>query len=1053
VTLALADIDGNGTLDLYVANNRTDDIRDRGQVDLRMVNGRLTVPPALRDRLVMQDGRLQEYGQPDVLYVNDGHGHFTPVSWTSGTFRDEAGQPLPGPPLDWGLTAAFHDLNGDGAPDLYVCNDYWTPDRIWINDGKGGFRALDPLALRCTSASSMGVDFADVNRSGNVDFIVLDMLSRDLRLRKRQVLAQIPMASPPGMIDDRPQVMRNTLFKSRGDGTYEEIANFAGVAASEWSWSPLFVDVDLDGYEDLLISAGHIRDVQDMDAMAASASRAPRPVPPGDAEARRQAFIDLKMENSRLYPSLDMPIIAFRNRGGYRFEETTRLWGTDRPGVHHAMAMADLDGDGDLDLVVNNLGSAMQVFRNDTAAARVAVRLKGLPPNTQGVGATITLRGGAVSEQRQEVICGGRYMAGSDPLRVFAAGQGADPLRIEVVWRSGKRSEVTGVKPNWLVEVDEAGAGPVPTGAATNASRRLPLFRDISDFLGHEHRQEDFRDFDQQPLLPRRLSRGGPGVAWADVDGDGWEDLVIGSGRGGTLGVYRNDGQGGFKPWYGMPFEAPVTRDQTGVLEWPSPEGGTLILTAFADCEPSSPMGPGIRQYDLAHKSVEEPFEPFDSATGTLAAADLTGTGTLSLFVGGRCVAGRYPEPASSRILRREGTRWVLDAGNSRVLQKVGLIRGAVWSDLDGDGLPELILACEWGPIRVFQNTRGSLHEITAELGLDRYVGWWTGVTTGDLDGDGRPDIVAANWGLNSSYRATPARPTQLFYGNLAGRGGVNLIEAEHDPATDAVVPRRGLEALAQELPELPGRFPTHRAYSEATVEAVLGPAYREARRLEAGWLASTVFLNRGCRMDPVPLPDEAQLAPAFGVCVADFDGDGFEDVLVSQNFFGNTPEIPRQDAGRGLLLRGDGTGALHPVPGQDSGIRVYGEQRGAAVADFDHDGRPDVVLTQNGAASKLYRNLGAKPGLRVRVVGDTGNPHAIGAALRWTAGDSRGPLREIHGGSGYASQDAATQILAVPRPDAKLQIRWPGGRITEHPIPDGQEVTIRAQKLSNDPR
>src|SRR2546426_5772153 len=461
VSMALGDVDGNGTLDLYVANNRTDDIRDRGEVDLRMVNGQLTVPPLLKDRLVVVNGKVLEYGEPDFLYLNDGHGHFSPVSWTSGAFLDEEGKSLTNAPLDWGLTATFRDLNGDGYPDLYVCNDYWTPDRIWLNDGRGHFRAAEKLAFRETSASSMGVDVADLTRSGKPDIFVVDMLSRDVALRKRQVFAQTPMASPLGAIDNRPQIMRNTLFHNRGDDTYAEIANYAGLAASEWSWSPLFLDVDLDGYEDVLIPTGHTKDVQDLDAQEQLRSRSRRRSEISqiaDPKARLEAFVQGKIENSRLYPPLDMPIVALHNLGNYRFEETTADWGTEQPGVHHAIAVADLDGDGDLDLIVNNLGSAAGIYRNESSAPRVAVRLKGLPPNTQGIGAKIKLLGATVPMQSQEVISGGRYMAGSDTLAVFAAGQIAEAMTIEVRWRKGRRSVVGGVKANRLYEIDETSA-------------------------------------------------------------------------------------------------------------------------------------------------------------------------------------------------------------------------------------------------------------------------------------------------------------------------------------------------------------------------------------------------------------------------------------------------------------------------------------------------------------------------------------------------------------------------------------------------------------------
>ena len=1041
-TLALADVDGNGTLDLYIANNRTTDIRDNsGQVGFSMRNGQLVVPPQLADRLIVRQGRVMEYGEPDQLLLNNGQAHFTQMSWTNGAFLDTEGAPLQEAPLDWGLTATFRDINGDGTPDLYVCNDFWTPDRIWLNNGHGQFRAIPTLALRHTSASSMGVDFADINRDGALDFYVLDMLSRDHRLRRRQMLAQRPAMSGVGEIDTRPQIMRNTLFLNRGDSTFAEIADYAGAEASDWSWSPIFVDVDLDGFEDILISAGNAKDTQDMDANAQIQSRQRSYSAMTNQTQRQQAFMRDKLFNARLYPRLVMPVVALRNLGNLHFQEMTSVWGTDSSGVHQGMGMADLDNDGDLDLVVNNLGSAAGVYRNETSAPRVAVRLKGLPGNLQGIGAKVSLFNGAIPMQSQEMICGGRYLSGSDPMLAFAVGAAKDGMTLDVLWRSGRRSQIQDVRPNRLYEIDEAGS--VANGQSSVVSSK-PLFRDVSELIGHTHADEPFNDFALQPLMPRRLSQLGPGVAWGDLNGDDHEDLVIGSGKGGSLAVYLGDGTGRFQRDNTAPFRTPVARDQTGLLIVHQAPRSASILVGTACYEEGSTPAPPIVQFEWQGRNAEAPLPSDASSSGPIAVADIDGDGQLDLFVGGRVISGRWPEAPSSRIYRNHAGKWTLDGSNTKALENAGLVSSALFTDLNGDGWPELVLACEWGPIRMFRNQNGTLHEETGQCGLAQFTGWWNGVAVGDFDGDGKLDIVASNWGLNSPYHATEQHPVRIYYGDLSGRGSVDLFEATFDPELRDWAPMWIRDVLASSLVWIAEKYPSYKAYSEASAESILGERLGRANRLEANTLSSMVFLNRGDRFEAMELPPEAQFAPAFAVTVADFDGDGFEDVFLSQNFFATEAQVPRLDAGRGLLLRGNGTGKLSAVPGQDSGLLIYGEQRGAAVSDFNEDGRADLVVTQNGAATRLFMNLGAKPGLRVRLQGPPSNPTAVGATVRLRFGDRLGPAREVHAGSGYLSQDSPVLILGTPEPPTGIIVRWPGGKSTQLPILSGaKSVTV----------
>ena len=1046
-SLALADVDGDGTLDLYVVNYRTTTLMDQpktrftietvnGKPVVAYVNGVSATTPEFTNRFELTpSGEVLELGEPDVLYLNDGHGHFKPMAWTDGHFLDEDGRPLTEAPRDWGLTAQFHDLNGDGAPDLYVCNDLWSPDRIWINDGHGHFRAIPRLAVRTTSTFSMGVDFGDLNRDGHVDFMVVDMLATSHRDRHIQVSQTQPIPETIGVFDNRPQVWRNTLQLNRGDATFAEIAFYAGVEASNWSWMPLFLDVDLDGYEDILIPNGQMRDFQNVDMQnRINAAKAARPLTADDI-----------IGMVKMFPAFQTPCIAFRNRGDLTFEDASDAWGFNAVGVSQGTALADLDGDGDLDVIVNRLNDGPGLFRNDTTAPRLAVRLKGLPGNTQGIGAKIVIRGGPV-EQSQEVISGGHYLSGADPLRTFAAGSLDRELAIEITWRNGRRSFVNAARGNRLYEIDEAGSQPV---TARPSAEPKPFFADVSPLLAHRHHDDPFNDFERQPLLPNRLSQLGPGVAWHDLDGDGWEDLIIGSGRGGRPAVFHNDGHGGFTPVNDPVLQRPAARDQTTVLGL----GSTLFFGA-SNYEDGSTNGGCLRIYDLTrHASGDSVLGQLSSA-GPLSFADVSGTGSLDLFVGGRVIPGRYPEPATSLLLRNEGGRFSV----AQRFEKLGLVSGTVFSDLDGDGRPDLVVACEWGPLHIFRNDAGHLVEWNPPVTfrdatnrvpttLSRLTGWWNGVAVGDFDGDGRLDIVASNWGLNHKFlrNLSPAHPRLLYYGDLDDRGTVDLVEASFDPTMGQEVPERNFVAISEALPFIAEHIPTFEAYATSSVQQIYGDRFQRLARLEAGTLTSTVFLNRGDHFEAVELPAEAQFAPAFGVSVGDFDGDGHEDIFLSQNFFATTLDHPRYDAGRGLWLRGDGHGGFDAVSGQESGIMVYGEQRGCAVADYDHDGRLDLVVTQNGAETKLYHNVRGKPGLLVHLQGPPGNPNVVGAVLRLGDATNLGPAREIHAGSGYWSTDGAAQVMTFTGVPSRLVVRWPGGKTTTSEVPLGAvEIAVQ---------
>ncbi|MFQ5690025.1 MAG: VCBS repeat-containing protein [Gemmatimonadota bacterium] len=1047
MSMALADVDGDGDLDLYVANNKVATVRDLFSPEERATNrvlvkvdGRYEIAPRFREHYVVGNSNgdfvaVEEVAEPDRFYLNDGSGRFTPVPFTSASFRGPDGARLEEEPREWTLSVRFQDMDGDGDPDLYVADDFQSPDHIWINDGAGHFRALPLTALRHTSEASMGVDFADIDRDGDEDLLVVEMRNREHSLRMREGGGGRPEALAAGEPGQRPQVARNTLQLNRGDGTYADIAYYAGLEASGWSWFGIFLDVDLDGYEDLLVGNGHFYDAMDRDA-ALRASR---------SSSDWRSWITL-------YPPLRQRNLLFRNRGDLTFREVGQAWGfSDEADISHGVATGDLDNDGDLDVVINRLFSPVSVLRNRTSEPRIAVRLRGRPPNTEGIGATVRVLGGPVP-QSKEVVAGGTYLSGSDPTLMFAAGRAGGPLRIEVRWRDGVRSTVEEARPDRVYEIREpaaASGGDRTSEPRREAAAARAYFEDASVRLDHVHHDDPFDDFQRQPLLPNRLSGLGPGVAWVDVDGDGWEDLLIGSGRGGELASYHNDGGGDFSRIRDPILSKRSQLDQTTILGWRPSVGGTRILVGMASYEAKDPLAPGtVAVYELRPdgRARSLPGLPgFESSTGPLALADYDGDGALDLFVGGRVIPGRYPVAPSSRLYlgAREGFR--LDTANSAVLAGVGLVSGAVFSDLDGDGDPDLALASEWGPIHILENRGGRFWDATERLGLAPFTGRWNGITTGDLDEDGRLDILATNWGLNTGYRASREHPALLFHADFDRNGTWDVLEARYDSAMDALVPIRGLLDLAAGLPYLRTRIHSYAEYGSMRLDQIIGPRLTSGERLEAATLATTAFLNRGERFQAVPLPAEAQFAPAFAAEVADLDGDGHEDVFLSQNFFA-TRSRDRADAGRALWLRGDGAGGLSPVPGQVSGIRAYGEQRGSAVADFDGDGRADLAIAQNQGATRLYRNVGAAPGIRVRLEGPAGNPWAIGAAIRLLYENGAGPVRELHAGAGYWSQDGRVQVLGRGGRTRAVWVRWPGGEVTETGLgPGAREITISA--------
>ncbi len=1052
-TAALSDIDGDGDLDLYVASYKTaqvDDLFPPAALDINRLrpgpDGEIRIPPELADLYethyrVEFDGRFVrrfELGEPDELYINEGEGRFRAAP-AGERFRDIAGRPLSRAPREWGLTARFSDWDGDGDPDLYVANDFNSPDGIWINAGDGTFDEAPASSIRTTSLSSMAVEAADLDRDGDLDLVTTDMLALDPAARLAQTPNFRPEAEPPGVVETRVQVNRNAVQLNRGDGTFAEVAHELGLAASDWTWGALVMDVDLDGLEDLLVTTGHVWNPLDGDANARIFG--------AGAVAGPQAL--------RMLPELRQPNLAFRGRPEGAFEDVTDGWGWGgEADISHGIASGDLDADGDLDVVVTRFADPPVLYRNESGAPRVLVRLRGPAGNSRGIGARVRLGGHAVGEQIDEIAAGGTYLSSSEPAVAFAAAASA-PMTLVVDWPDGRRSTVEGVVANREYEIYHEGASPPPPRAGGSGA---PHFLDVSAALAHRHAETPFDDRARQPLLPHSLSRLGPGLAWVDADRDGDPDLVIGSGRGGAVALRRNEGDGRFTP---LPLWRPPSGDATAIVPL-ARRGGLDLVIGSSNYEADSPeaalAAPAahIVPLPLAGRAAgglpATPLGPppgadrrAPSATGPLAQADVDGDGDLDLFVGGRVVAALYPLPADAQLFRNEAGALVPDSGAAATFARLGLVSGAVFTDFDGDGDPDLALVLDWGSIRLFENEAGRFRDVTEAAGLGSTRGRWNGIAAGDFDGDGRLDLVATGWGRNLEVPSAYS----LFFGDFNRDGLFDLVEGVREG--DRWRPLRPRDDLARPLdapvPGLPHLASVSYAeYGRAELTRLI-PSLDTTARLDAVELRHTVFLNRQGGFEARPLPTEAQRAPAFGVAVSDFDGDGDEDLLLAQNFYAGRRDVPRYDAGRGLWLEGDGTGGFAAVPGHRSGIAVYGGGRGLALADFDRDGRVDAAFGVNGTDTRLYRNLGATPGLRVRLEGPPANPEAIGARLRIEFEDgSLGPAREVRSGGGYWSRDEAVQTLGLRARPVRLQVVWPGGRRQVVEVPAGAtELRVRA--------
>ncbi len=970
------------------------DYDNDGDLDMYLVTNELYDPKTpIRFRPKVMDGSALN---TDRLYRNNGNNTFTNVTLFAGILIE-----------GWGHAAAISDFNMDGWPDIYVANDFVSNDLLYINNHDGTFTNRLGEFFKHTGWNAMGTDVVDINNDGLPDLISLEMLPED-NLRKKRMLSGNEYYNYFNSIQYgyEHQYVRNVLqlnsgITPEGHPVFSEVGFMAGVYQTDWSWCPLVADFDDDGLRDIIITNGLPRDVTDLDYIAYDNGQ-------GGGTA------DLSLAKAHTLPVVNIADYAFKNTGGVSFENTTSAWGLTKTSFSNGAAYADLDNDGDLDFVVNNINEEAFVYEN-TATRQdsnhtLSVKLVYKDVNKNAIGSTVTIYYAGKQQYYEHQPCRG-YLSTVDSRAHFGLGTVLTIDSIKVKWPDRKMQTVTNIKADQLITISY---NKESTEQIKSQQPQTSLFTSVADKYNVHYKpiERDFIDYTIQPTIPHKLSQYGPGIAVGDIDNNGYEDFYIG-GTSGNPGVFfMQDSKGKFSLDTTRIVRKPnELEEEMGVLLFDIDNDGDLDLYTVSGSYEIPPNNPAA-QDRLYINNGKGHFQktiaslPKETTNGScVRAADFDKDGDLDLFIGGRVVSGAYPTNPKNFIFKNVAGKFIdVTQQVCPQLKDLGMVTDALWSDFDTDGKVDLVLTGEWMPVTFLKNTGTSFIPVNT-TGISQHTGWWNSLTAGDFDNDGDIDYVAGNLGLNSNYCATEKEPMSLYAKDLDNNGSLDAMVfcyMKGENNTRKPFPMNTKDDLASQLVSIRKKYPTYKSFGLASMNDLWSATDKQgAITKTTNYLQSAYIENKGGgKFTITPLPIEAQEAPVYGMMSEDIDEDGNLDLLLVGNDYGMEPYSGRHDAFNGLCLKGDGHGNFSPLTIAQSGFFIKGDAKG--LAKIHTAGNEDVwIATQNQDSLMLYAKTNAQPNAKwVNLKGDD-----FSADITYKNGSKK--RMEFYYGSTYLSQSS----------------------------------------------